>query len=118
MSRLFSPFHLVLGLVLTALGLFAQSSQSVIVGNVLDPSGAGVPGASVAAREVSTNAKFESKTGGTGYYVLPSLPVGRYEVTAAARGFMTGVRPDVILRVGDRSRVDFTLQVGVVEPTR
>ncbi len=95
--------------------LEGQSSNSSIVGTCLDSSSAAVPNATIEAREIGTNLKFESKTSSTGYYVLPSLPVGVYEVSLSAPGFKTAVRSGVVLRVGDRARVDFQVEVGVVQ---
>ena len=69
--------------------LKGQSSNSAIVGTCLDATGAAVPNATIEAREVDTNLKFEAKTGAAGYYVLPSLPVGVYEVSMSATGFKT-----------------------------
>jgi hypothetical protein len=93
----------------------AQSSNSAIVGSCSDSSGAAVPNATVEAREIDTNLKFESRTNTAGNYVLPSLPVGTYEVSTSAVGFKSEIRSGVVLRVGDRARVDFTLEVGVVQ---
>ena len=95
--------------------LTAQGSNAAIVGSCFDSSGAAVPNATVEAREVDTNLKSESKTNTAGYYVFPSLPVGTYEVTFTAVGFKSEVRSGVILRVGDRARLDFTAEVGVIQ---
>ncbi len=95
--------------------LSAQGSNAAIVGSCFDSSGAAVPNATVEAREVDTNLKSESKTNAAGYYVFPSLPVGTYEVTFTAVGFKSEVRTGVILRVGDRTRLDFTAEVGGIQ---
>src|SRR5260370_35508600 len=95
--------------------LSAQGSNAAIVGSCFDSSGAAVPNATVEAREVDTNLKSESKTNAAGFFVFPSLPVGTYEVTFTAVGFKSEVRSGVILRVGDRARLDFTAEVGVVQ---
>ena len=95
--------------------LAAQVAQSSIVGTCTDPSGAAVPGVNIIARSVNTNQRFEAVSNLTGNFVLPSLPIGEYEVTAASSGFKTGVRTGLQLQVGDRARVDFTLQIGVAE---
>jgi hypothetical protein len=97
-------------LLLATLGT-AQTPQAAIVGTCLDPSGAAIPGASVGARNTGTNAKFEAVTNLSGNYVLPLLPIGQYEVTASAKGFDTVVRTGIVLQVGDRARVDFSLEV-------
>jgi len=106
---------LVLPIALLLPGAIGQTPQAAIVGTCLDPSAAVVPGAMVTARNVQTNAKFEAKTNDSGNYVLPLLPVGEYEVTVNAQGFRTIVRSGIILEVGDRARVDLTLQIGLAE---
>jgi hypothetical protein len=85
---MFAPVRTVLVSVAVSLFLFAaagklrgQSNTSAIVGTCSDSSGAGIPKAAVQARELSTNLRFEAKTNGDGYYVIPTLPVGSYTVT-------------------------------------
>jgi hypothetical protein len=93
----------------------AQTPQASLVGTCLDSSGAAIPGAELVARNVATNAQFKAKTNDSGNFVLPLLPVGEYDVTSTAQGFRTVVRSGIVLEVGDRTRVDFTLQVGISE---
>jgi hypothetical protein len=50
-------------------------------------------------------------------YVITSLPVGRFEVTASLSGFKSFRRTDVLLQIGDRLRVDVALQLGGVDET-
>jgi len=90
----------------------AQTAAAAIVGTCVDPSGAIVPNASVTARNVDTDAHFQATTNAEGNYVLPILPIGAYEVSVSAPGFETTVRSGIVLQVGDRTRVDFTLKVG------
>jgi len=95
--------------------LRAQGDTSAIVGTCVDSSSAPIPNASVTARDINTNLRFEAKTNAEGYYVLPTLPVGAYEVTVLANGFKSAVRSGLVLSVGDRARVDFVLEIGIVE---
>ncbi|MGD0124016.1 MAG: TonB-dependent receptor [Terriglobia bacterium] len=92
--------------------LMAQTAEATIVGTCVDPSGAVVPKASVTAKNVSTNALFNATTNVEGNYIFPILPIGAYELSVSATGFETIVRSGIVLQVGDRTRVDFTLKVG------
>ncbi len=95
--------------------LAGQVTQSGVVGTCTDPSGAAVPNAAVTARNTATNQRFEAQTNISGNYVLPSLPIGIYELTASATGFKSAVRDGIVLDVGERPRVDFRLEIGVAE---
>src|SRR5690242_11484599 len=99
MTRFFAFLSMCLGAILA----FAQTPQASLVGTCLDPSGAAVPEAQIVAKNIATNAQFQTKTNDHGNFVLPLLPVGEYEVTSAARGFRTVVRSGLVLEVGDRA---------------
>jgi len=73
-------------LVLSGAGAWAGVGGR-ISGVVRDQAGKAIPGANVSAREAGTGLSYEAQTDGAGYYALPSLPVGRYELTAEAAGF-------------------------------
>ena len=94
----------------------AQVITATIRGKVVDQQGAVLPGATVTARQVETNATRSAVTTGVGHYLLPSLTPGRYEVTAALEGFAPAGRP-VELTVGAEFTVDFTLKVSSVAET-
>ena len=70
---------------------FAQNAQ--VTGVVKDQSGAVIPGATVTAKNVDTGLARTAVTDGEGAYRLPSLPPGRYAVTAEISGFSTEMRP-------------------------
>ena len=57
-----------------------------ISGTVKDPQGKVVPDAEVTVRELGTGIKHGTRSNGSGYYTLPVLPVGRYELVGRARG--------------------------------
>lgn len=91
----------------------AQVSAS-ITGIITDPSGAPVPSASVKTRNVETGAIRNTTTDDAGRYLVLSLPVGEYEVTATKPGFQDAVRGGLQLVVSEEANVDFRLQVGEV----
>jgi hypothetical protein len=107
---------IVVGVLLLASGgLRAQTVEATITGIVTDPSGAGVPGATVAATHVSTNVSTTTKTNASGYYTLPYLPIGDYILRAEKIGFKVGVTPEVRLTVNLTATVNIQLQVGSVK---
>src|SRR5579871_1475037 len=83
-----------------------------ITGEVRDPSGAVIAGASVTVVNAETNAARPTATNQVGIYTVPSLPPGRYQVRVTAAGFEPVVRNNLELQVQQTARVDFTLTVG------
>ena len=90
----------------------AQVYYGTIVGNVTDPSGAAVPGASVTVVNKGTNTKFTAKTTGQGSYSVAQLPVGTYEVDVESANFKKAVENDVEVHTSTNTEVNVTLQVG------
>ncbi|MGH9325481.1 MAG: carboxypeptidase-like regulatory domain-containing protein, partial [Terriglobia bacterium] len=70
----------------------AQLLQGTIVGNVVDPSKAAVPSATVTAENLSTHFTRTTTTNSAGEYSLPDLPPGTYAITVSASGFQTYTR--------------------------
>jgi hypothetical protein len=83
----------------------------------MDPTGAAVANASVAITNTDTGITRTIMTAVDGQYVVPDLHIGRYLIRAQAAGFKVGERKDLLLQVGDRTRVDFSLQVGNAQET-
>jgi hypothetical protein len=106
-----------LGASALSLTLLAQQETGSIIGAVTDPSGSDVPAAQVTIKNRATGAAFEATTDATGTYRAPQLAPGVYNISVMAKGFSTLVRPAIEVRVDDRLRVDFTLQVGTVNET-
>ena len=62
-------------------------TMAVLQGRVVDPSGAAVPGASIAVRDSATGLASVAPTNAEGRYHVAAIPAGTYQVTAAAPGF-------------------------------
>jgi carboxypeptidase family protein/TonB-dependent receptor-like protein len=88
-----------------------------ISGTVKDPSGRAIPDAKVTAREVNTGISHEASGDANGYYTLPVLPVGHYELDVRAAGFETCERQDVTLDTDAALRIDCTLKIGKTSET-
>ena len=100
-------------LICASLGM-AQLDTGTISGTVTDQSGAAVPGAAVAIRNVETGISRSLVTNAAGRYEASALPVGSYEVRASLAGFQTLVRSGIALTVGRNAVVDVALEVGEV----
>lgn len=107
---------LVVGIALST-PIRAQEVTAGINGVVTDPSGAAVGGAKVTVKDLDRGTTFSAITDGGGFYNLPRLPVGRYEVRVENAGFQTAVKPEVILQLNQNAKIDFSLQIGNVSQT-
>ncbi|MBT9332608.1 TonB-dependent receptor [Paracidobacterium acidisoli] len=104
---------LLLTLLCTATA-FAQFTTARFNGIVTDNTGSAVLGASVTVEQVDTGYKQSVKTGASGDYLFPSLPVGQYQLTVEMNGFTTYVQKGITLTVGQSASQNVSLQVGAV----
>src|SRR5262245_25221166 len=105
------PLALCLGL---GIQLFAQVNTASLTGLVTDPAAAATAGAKVLVKNVATNAEYTATTDASGYYTFATLPVGKYTLAVEAQGYKRAVRENVVLEVGQKARLDFTLTVAGV----
>jgi Carboxypeptidase regulatory-like domain len=108
--RLLSMVMLVL--LATPAGAFAQTGNGSIGGTIQDVSKALIPGVSVTVTNTDTGIVQTQVTNETGVYTFPVLPPGTYKITAELPGFRTEVVNDVRLGYAGQVRIDVTLQVG------
>jgi len=101
--------RIAFALSLGSASLSAQTAQ--ITGRVTDPSGAVVPGATIQITETATNRLRSATTNGQGYYTIPLLEAGVYELTVEKAGFQPADRLGVNLEVNQIARLDFELQI-------
>src|SRR5918911_1665836 len=92
----------------------ADATSANLSGFVRDPAGAVVPGATVTARNPATNDVHTAVTNDEGFYQLPKVPPGTYEVSVEATNFKKAVVPSVTVTVGQRADLDVTLEVGQI----
>src|SRR5438105_4747272 len=90
----------------------AQVAGGTILGTVTDPSDAVIPRAHIAIRNVRTNEVVASETNKGGFFSVPNLLPGSYEVTASSPGFSQQTATDVTLTVGGQQLVNFKMNVG------
>jgi hypothetical protein len=95
----------------------AQVAGATLSGTVTDQSGAVVPQASISVKNVDTGITRTSVTSAAGFYSVPNLLPGSYEVRASAQGFSSEVKTGFTLTVGEQQVLDFALQVGKTSQT-
>src|SRR5436309_2525051 len=124
---------LTTGVLMFANSAFAQAVIAVaqLNGTARDTSGSVVANASVSLRNLDTNRTYTSTSDASGYYIVPNLPPGSYELNVTYTGFEPFLQSGIQLRVGQTATLDVTLtvqgrrevlevtsQTPAIEPTR
>jgi hypothetical protein len=108
-ALVFSPLLLV-----TA---HAQVAGATLSGTVTDPSGGVLPQAAISIKNIATGITRATTTSAAGFYSVPNLLPGAYEIRASAQGFSTELQTGITLTVGEQQVLNFTLQVGQMTQT-
>ena len=95
-----------------AFSAFSQTVSTEILGLVTDSTGAVIPGANVTAKRVANGDVRTTTTNETGNYVFPLPDIGEYEITCSVSGFKTELMHGIVLRLQEKARLNFQLQVG------
>jgi Carboxypeptidase regulatory-like domain/TonB dependent receptor-like, beta-barrel len=104
---------------LTVMGYAARSASAQvlygsIVGNLTDQTGAVIPGATVTVTNTSTGLSRQATTDAAGYYSIPNLQEGTYDLSISATGFKTYTQRGVNVPINAVTRIDATIQVGAL----
>jgi hypothetical protein len=104
-----------LALLVFAVALAAQiGNEGAILGVVTDSTGAAVPGAEVAVRNLDTGLTRNAVSDGSGNFEVLALPIGSYSATVTLKGFKVWRLEKLQLTVGQRNRISPVLEVGEV----
>jgi hypothetical protein len=108
--------HLRALLLVVLVGLagfaYGQGTSASLTGNVTDPAGAAVVGATVTVTNIDTNYTQSTKTNSIGVYLIKPLPIGNYSLSIDATGFAGYVQKGIILTVDLAATQDVRLKVG------
>jgi len=117
-SLLSLPCLMVLAMssIVIPTSLRAQFTSSM-EGNAADPSGARIPNAVVVVTNTATGVKIETETNTVGYFLLPSLPPGTFNVNVTSKGFKGTEIAGLALETGQRRTLNVVLQVGTETQT-
>jgi hypothetical protein len=93
---------------------FAQVEQGAITGAVVDSTRASIPNAKVTATNQATGTVARTETTVEGYFKLPYLPAGKYDVAVEKDGFAVNRVTDVPVLVGQIATINVTLKPGTL----
>lgn len=121
-SNWFASFRGATRLTMAAVALIAlfsglaigQETTGSIQGQVTDPSGAAIVGATVEISGGALPRPATIQTDSSGAFLQQQLPVGMYLVTVSAPGFSTAKKTDTPVVLGRATRIDFRMEVGKV----
>src|SRR5580658_7847104 len=96
-----------------AVQLIGQGVDTALLrGTVKDSSGAVIPGVTVTMTNVATGVSEKRPTDQAGRYLFADLKPATYTATIEATGFKTLLQENIVLRVGQQTDLDLTLEVG------
>ncbi|MFZ0640755.1 MAG: carboxypeptidase-like regulatory domain-containing protein [Candidatus Acidiferrales bacterium] len=111
---IFGLLVFIAGFVLPRGAQAQTSASSTVVGTVIDPSGAAVPGATVKLTNVATTVSLTATANGSGEYTFPTVTPGTYTVVVSKEGFKNGTVQNLVVDIAKSYTVNVTLQVGQV----
>ena len=98
-------------------GEVGGGAPNTVVGSVVDPAGAVVPGVNVLVRNEATGQTYSASTDDEGRFRTPALAPGSYTVIASAPGFKSWMVTGVRVVGGGSARLNVALEVGAVAET-
>jgi hypothetical protein len=100
--------------LLLSYSAFAQVSSGILVGTVLDASGAAVPNAKIEATNTATAVVSSTAATQAGDYRIGGLVAGSYSVTATASGFAGATVHNVTVDANKIATQNISLAIGQV----
>jgi hypothetical protein len=104
----------LVGLLILAMNCIAQVEQGAITGVVTDASGAVIPKAKISATNQATGVVATAGTTDDGYYKIPYLLPGNYDVVIEKDGFAVSRVTAVPVLVGQTATINAVLKPGSV----
>ncbi len=88
------------------------ASEGSISGTITDPSGAVLPAVGISVRNAATGIERQAVTNSRGFYAVPALAIGNYEIDIRQPGFAPYRRTGLAVDVNSALQVDVQLQLG------
>lgn len=105
---------LIVAAMSIAAAMFGQGYFGSIGGELTDPSGAVVPGASVILTDQAKGFTFNTTADDSGRYLFTPIPPGTYSVSVEKQGFAKSVRTNIVLNVNQHVSANFQLKLATV----
>jgi hypothetical protein len=111
------------GLTITALAALiwvlpstaaAQTLYGSVTGNILDGTGAAVPGAAISIKDEATGLELATVTDSSGIYTIRNVTGGTYTLRATLQGFKEFVQTGIPIAAGSIVRINGRLEVGAL----
>ena len=90
----------------------AQVTGGSILGTITGPTGAVMPGAQVEIQSTSSVVSRIAKSDAAGFYSVPDLAPGDYDLTVTAKEFVTQARTGITVSVGSTICLNVAMQPG------
>src|SRR5712692_7199251 len=103
--------------LVVSLPLRAQVTGATLSGTVTDASGGVIPNAQITATNTATGVSKDAIADAAGFYLIPNLLPGSYEVRVSAKGFSTVRQTNLTLAVGAQQQLNFPMKVGETTQT-
>jgi hypothetical protein len=100
-----------------AVSMYSQVTGASLSGIITDASGGAISGAQISVRNTATDITKDTTTDSVGFYTVPNLPPGNYEVKITAAGFTSAVQSNLALAVGAQQQLNISMKVGASSTT-
>src|SRR6267154_1847176 len=103
--------------LMVSLPLHSQVTGATISGTITDASGGVIVGAVISVRNTATGINRNTTADSAGFYTVPNLNPGPYEVKVSAKGFTTALQSNLTLAVGAQQQLNIPMKVGETSQT-
>ena len=101
-----------------AIQAFGQATNSgIVVGEITDPSGALIPGATVTLTDASVGVKLTDVSNAEGKYAFTTVPPGTYTISVTKSGFSTSKSEHQVVNIGTQLTINLTMKLGTGSET-
>src|SRR5215471_18762844 len=115
MKQFTSLFLICVAIALMSVITRAQTVTGNLDGRITDPSGGAIPGLQVVARNMDTGVERVTVTNEDGYFAMPFLPIGIYDMTVAGKGFATLVTQGNVVTLNKTTTLNLSLQLSSIQ---
>jgi len=112
--RKFYRVAVLYSLLLVSAVVFGQTGTGGFLGTATDQQGALLPDVKITATNVDTGISIAVITDASGFYRVPGLFPGEYDLQAERARFAVEIRRRIVLTVSQEAVINFTLKVGQV----
>src|SRR5260370_1447499 len=111
MSKAKSLSMLLACVLAWSIAVYGQAPTGIILGTVMDESGAVIPNATITITNKATGVARTATTNAEGLYSAPALQAGQYEVRVEVQGFRTTIR-EAQVQAGSSTTVNLAMSLG------